>query len=192
MNDIECEIAFANSAYLSELWAIRDLTRIKTLCLSQWKAENEEQLQDEVRHARSLLDFLKSTGQPMVADLKFSMQERLYAQYVDLGKSTSLAEVCAVHDVTEWRAAWIYRTFIKHGQSTELKNISRAILEDEKRHAQVTGLGMQQSAALLTSALQGIDRRLFRREIPERFGRQLIHNSDFWTFYFAGAEKVSA
>lgn len=191
MNVVECELAFANSAYLSELWAIRDLTRIKSLCPLQWKAENEDQLQDEVQHARLLLDFLKSTAQPIVNDLKFSMQERLYAKYVDLGKSTCLAEVCAVHDVTEWRAAWIYRTFIKNGQSAELKNISRVILEDEKRHAQVTGLGMQQSAALLTSALQGIDRRLFRREVPDRFGRKLIHNPDFWAFYFAGAKKVS-
>ena len=187
-----CEIAFANSAYLSELWAIRDLARVRALDPLRWGPQLDEQLRDEVRHARMLLEFLKSSSTEIVVDLNYSMQERLYRQYVDLGTSKTVGEVCAVHDVTEWRAAWIYRTFLKTGESAQLKQISSEILEDEKRHASMTGEVISSGeASLLTSALRGIDRRLFRRDIPERFGRQLLHSSSFWSFYFEGAPRVS-
>lgn len=190
MSKESCETAFANSAYLSELWAIRDLARIRALCPENWGPRFDDQLRDEVRHARMLLDFLKATTSEIVVDLGFSMQERIYKQYVDLGASKSVREVCAVHDVTEWRAAWIYRTFIKNGANETLKQISREILEDEKRHAVITGEGMSGGAELLTSALRGIDRKIFRKDVPDRFGRHLIHNDKFWNFYFESAPRV--
>lgn len=187
MNAAACEIAFANSAYLSELWAVRDLVRIKRLS-AEWTAANEEQLQDEVRHARRLLDFLKERTRYFVADLSYSMQERLYRQHVDLSDSKTLAEACTVHDVTERRAAWIYKTFTKVGSDQTLKQIAREILDDEKRHADLTASYVTDLA--LFGRLKAVDRELFRKDIPVRFGSILIHSDAFWTYYFEGSQAA--
>ena len=184
-----CEIAFANSAYLSELWAVRDLVRIKKLS-NDWTDANEEQLQDEVRHARRLLDFLKGRTRHFVADLAYSMQERLYRPHIDLACSANLAEACTVHDVTERRAAWIYKTFLRVGSDQTLKEISREILDDEKRHAGLTSSYVTDLA--LFGRLKDVDRKLFRKEIPVRFGPVLIHSDAFWTYYFEGSKQTQA
>lgn len=189
MNASACEVAFANSAYLSELWAVRDLVRVKRLS-TDWMAANEEQLQDEVRHARRLLDFLKERTRYFVADLSYSMQERLYRSHIDLASSATLAEACTVHDVTERRAAWIYKTFLRVGDDQALKQISREILDDEKRHAGLTASYIVDRE--LFGRLRTADRKLFRKEIPIQFGSILIHSAAFWTYYFEGAQMAQA
>lgn len=180
-----CEQAFANSAYLSELWAVRDLRRQKVQFSASWNAQRENQLQDEARHARRFLDYLQKTSSPVVSDLSYSMQVRLYGPYVDLSATESVESAAAVHDLTEHRATWIYKTYLKHGRDLELKVICEEILEDEKTHFAINkGLSPSRD---LQQHLASIDRKIFREELPRKFGRIMLFSEEFWKDYFQGA-----
>ena len=180
-----CELAFANSAYLSELWAVKDLVRIKNADTASWSKEKEGQLQDEVRHARLLLGHLKQSGSPVVLDVEYSMQDRLYKPYVDLSKSATAAEAAVVHDLTEHRATWIYKTYIRNGRDANLIAICEQILKDEKQHFAVNAGA--RTSDLLRDALKGIDREIFRSELPNRYGRVMLFSEEFWVDYYQGA-----
>lgn len=188
MDSNNCELSFANSAYLSELWAVRDLVRIRDAFPDFWTAAKDSQLRDEVRHARLLFDFIKSGRCGVIMDLKFSMQIRLYMPYVDLSLSSTVEEATEVHDLTERRAAWIYRTYLRHGRSEPLKRICREILADEMQHSAINSV--TRGSPLLRAALQGTDRNIFRSDLPARYGRIMLFSNVFWSDYFAGANRI--
>jgi hypothetical protein len=179
------ELAFLNSGYLSELWAVQDLLKVKNAHPDQWTNKREIQLQDEVRHARILLDQLKKAQSPIVCDLKFSMQERLYKPFVDLSKTQTIEESAAVHDLTERRATWIYKTFLRLSQNQEFIAVCKQIMNDEKNHFEVNA--SVQCSPVLRSSLNGIDRFLFRKHLPEKYGRIMLLSQKFWSDYYDGA-----
>lgn len=178
------DAAFLNSAYLSELWAVQDLIRIKKKFSSQWTDGKEKQLNDETRHARLLLNLLHETGSAVVYSLKYSMQERLYRPYLDLSTASTLSESSIVHNMTESRALWIYKTYLKIRPESSFKNTIESIIEDEKGHFECNDFLIEESDLFLKKTLQAVDKLIFREVLPNTYGRLVYQNLQFWENYY--------
>ena len=181
--------ALINSAYLSELWAVQDLSRMKKLHWDLWSPERETQLQDEVRHANMLLNVLKKKQAVVVKDLAYSMQERLYAHVVRLNSTHNMSEASLVHNMTERRAVWIYKTYQKVGQDPDYKEVVAEIYQDEKNHFAVNDhdIGSASLNHFLAENVKRADRFLFRKYLPEKFGSIIFNSEDFWNYYYQEA-----
>ncbi len=181
--------ALINSAYLSELWAVNDLLRIKNMFPHAWSNERETQLQDEVRHANLLLTIMRSKDVPVIKDLNYSMQSRLYKPLIDLGKTATLSEAAIVHEMTERRAVWIYKTYRRVGIDKDYKNVALGICNDEEAHFNINQDQMNPSDlnGALADAVFKIDKFLFNEYLPSKFGRIVFSSNDFWSYYYEGA-----
>jgi hypothetical protein len=184
--------AFLNTAYLSELWAVKDLVRIKKLFPKSWNADREQQLNDESNHARLLLNELKKNSKVIVEDLAFSMQERLYRKYINLSESNSISASGIVHNMTEARALWIYKTYLKVGTNQEYKNCILNIIEDEKRHFIYNTDCIDQQDGFLTASIRSVDKAIFRTILPMQFGRIIFNSEKFWNNYYEGAALIES
>ncbi len=182
--------ALINSAYLSELWAVNDLLRLKNLYPAAWSPEREVQLQDEIRHANMLLHALRSKDSIIVKDLAFSMQAKLYGMFIDLGKTKSLIEAAQVHDMTERRAVWIYRTYRRVGTDRDYKKVANDICIDEQNHFDINSdqIGEEDANSVFADSIVKIDQFLFSKYLPEKFGSIVFASDDFWNFYYDGAK----
>ena len=180
--------AFINSAYLSELWASMDLLRCKKSGYN-WSDEREVQLQDEIRHSNILLNSLKSQTKVLVKNLNYSMQERLYKQRVNLSQSANIGEVSHVHDVTERRAVWIYKTYLKMGNNPIYKVAVTEILADEKNHFAVNKKEAHPIRSLYAEHVRNIDYSIFKNILPAKYGQQLFSSQNFWVDYYSGAKN---
>lgn len=186
------EDAFINSAYLSELWAVKDLLRIKSEFPAAWNSFREEQLQDEIRHANLLLKVLKKNNGIHIDSLSYSMQERLYKKYINLTLSDSPGASAAVHNMTESRALWIYKTYKKFGKNPDYLSCVDEIVEDEKSHFQCNASLLTKEDFFLEKCIKGIDKSLFRSLLPERYGKFLFLSEKFWSDYYKGALFTSS
>jgi hypothetical protein len=182
--------ALINSAYLSELWAVNDLIRLKNLYPDTWTPERETQLQDEVRHANMLLNTMRSKNSVIVKELAYSMQARLYGQFIDLGKTQSLIEAAQVHDMTERRAVWIYRTYRRVGRDKDYKNVANDICIDEQTHFDINKdqITKEHADSAFADAIVKIDSFLFNKYLPDKYGPIVFASEDFWSYYYAGAK----
>lgn len=181
--------ALINSAYLSELWAVNDLIRLKNLYPDAWTPERETQLQDEVRHANMLLNSMKSKDSVIIKDLAYSMQARLYGQFIDLSKTKSLIEAAQVHDMTERRAVWIYRTYRRVGSDKDYKKVANDICIDEQTHFDINKDQITEDHAnsLFADSIVKIDSFLFSKYLPEKYGSIVFASENFWSDYYDGA-----
>lgn len=179
--------AFINSAYLSELWAIKDLVRIRDLHPSQWSSDKDIQLRDEVRHARLLRDQIKKNSDVFIDDIRYSMQERLYRKYINLNLTQTVSAAAAVHNMTESRAVWIYKTYMKVGHNNEYKDCVSKIVMDEKQHFIVNSNSINPLDNFLTSALLSTDKLLFRKVLPSTYGAIIFQSHSFWKDYYSEA-----
>lgn len=179
--------ALMNSAYLSELWAVNDLLRLKDLCPDQWAAENESQLQDEIRHATLILNELKANDAFVVKDLKFSMQEKLYKPFINLSKAVNFSEVLTVHNMTEHRAVWIYKTYQRFGKNPAYKNLAEKIKNEETGHFQITSNKAKNEliGSILEHSLKALDSLIFDIQLPQKYGKLLFSSEAFWHDYYA-------
>lgn len=182
--------ALINSAYLSELWAVNDLLRLRSLFPESWTPERETQLQDEVRHANMLLNALKSKEAVIIKDLAYSMQAKLYGMFVDLGKTKSLVEAAQVHDMTERRAVWIYRTYRRVGKDKDYKTVANDICIDEQNHFDINSdqISQEDAGSAFADSIVKIDQFLFSKYLPEKYGSIVFASDDFWNFYYDGAK----
>ncbi|MFP5520669.1 MAG: hypothetical protein ACLGGX_12250 [Bdellovibrionia bacterium] len=180
----DLDSAFINSAYLSELWAVQDLLRFKQDHPLEWSSEREKQLQDEVKHAASLLDCLRKQRVEVEMDVSYSMQERLYSKYINLSLARTPEEHAILHEMTEGRAVWIYKTYLKLRPDSPYKGALLQILEDEKNHFHLDNLSSAGSDFLFKS-LKAIDRMLFREVLPQKYGRKIFENQNFWEWYYS-------
>jgi hypothetical protein len=176
--------AFLNSAYLSELWAVKDLIRIKNLFPKNWSTDREQQLNDEVRHARLLLNELKKNSKVIVEDLAFSMQEKIYRKYINLSSYNTMSSSGIVHNMTEARALWIYKTYLKVGNNQEYKDCIVGIIEDEKKHFIYNTDVIDQQDSFFKTAINSIDKAIFRTILPMQFGRVIFNSDNFWKKYY--------
>lgn len=180
--------AFINSAYLSELWAVKDLLRIKNEFPDSWNSFREKQLQDEVRHASSLLKVLKVHHGSYVDNHAYSMQERLYKKLINLSLSQSPGASAAVHNMTESRALWIYKTYKKFGKNSDYISCVNEIIEDEKDHFQCNASFLTKEDFFLEKCIKAIDKSLFKSILPNQYGNLLFLSHLFWDDYYKGAE----
>lgn len=180
--------AFINSAYLSELWASIDLIRCKKAGHA-WSPEREIQLQDEVRHANALLNVLKSQTGILVKDLQFSMQEKLFKDKVNLSETNSIGDVSLVHDITERRAVWIYKTYLKMATNPVYKSVITEILADEKNHFAVNKKEAHPDHTPYSKKVKKTDFLIFKEYLPSKYGQKLFSSSRFWEDYFNGAKN---
>ena len=178
--------AFINSAYLSELWAVKDLLKFKQNHPEVWSPAREDQLQDEVVHARSLLNLLKDLQSPIVSDLSFSMQERLYKKYFDLNLCERPEDHCLIHQVTERRAFWIYKTYLRNHPNSPYAATFERILRDEANHFEVDDIA-NKSSPFFKEGIKGTDRILFRGLLPQKYGSKIFESTAFWSWYYEGA-----
>lgn len=190
MKHINFDDALMNSAYLSELWAVNDLIKLKNAFPLLWQDENETQLQDEIRHASLILNELKKSGAVIVKDLKYSMQERLYKRFIDLSKTHTFSDTLAVHSMTEHRAVWIYKTYQRLGENQNYKQMAQLIKNDEARHFEIINRSFQRTSNedFLSYTLGQIDSFLFNEFLIERYGRLLFSSSSFWNDYYQDAD----
>jgi len=191
-NFLSLDDAFLNTAYLSELWAVRDLVRIKKEFADCWNEDREKQLNDEARHARLLLDQLKMRSSFVVHDISYSMQERLYRKYINLGATESASAAAVVHNMTESRALWIYRTYMKLGKVEAYKKCIAEIIEDEKTHFITNASEINPADNFLAASLRAIDKALFRTILPYKYGNLIFNSIDFWQEYYVDAARVSS
>lgn len=186
--------ALMNSAYLSELWAVNDLLRLKKVAPQSWTNENETQLQDEIRHASMILAELKKNNSVVVKDIKYSMQEKLYKPFIDLSSSNGMAEILTVHNMTEERAVWIYTTYQRFGKNAGYKKLAAQIKNEEAEHFKVTTDRKKNNliGSLLDSSIKAIDGFIFNTHLPKKYGRLLFASEAFWNDYYQGAVLVDA
>ncbi len=180
------DVAFINSAYLSELWAVHDLLKMKKMHASNWTKSRENQLQDEIKHANILLNALKESKVEIVYDLSFSMQERLYKKYIDLSCSTKICEFSIVHEMTESRALWIYKTFLRINPQTKYKSLLLGIIDDEKNHFNLDP-EISHNDQFSKNAYFSIDKIIFRKLLPQKYGNKIFFNENFWTWYYSNS-----
>ncbi|MBC7766381.1 ferritin-like domain-containing protein [Arenimonas sp.] len=182
--------ALINSAYLSEIWAVNDLIRLKSLFPSSWTIEREKQLQDEIRHANLLLNAMKTKKAVIVKDVNYSMQSRLYGEFLDLGKTQSLVEAAQVHEMTERRAVWIYRTYRRVGSDQDYKKVANEICQDEMEHFDINAdqIMLKDLNILLSDSIIKIDNFIFQKYLPEKYGSIIFSSEDFWNFYYENAK----
>jgi rubrerythrin len=185
--------ALMNSAYLSELWAVNDLLRLKLSFPEFWSSENEKQLQDEIRHAGMILNELKKNKSLVVKSTQFSMQERIYKKFFDLSKTDKFADTLAVHSMTEHRAVWIYKTYRKLGLNPSYRKLAEVIKNDEKGHFDIieNSIATLDHSPFLFYALSRIDSYIFNVFLVEKYGRLLFTSKQFWTDYYEGADQTT-
>ena len=172
---------------LRSIW--NDLLKLKGLDAGRWSQENETQLQDEIRHASLILNELKKNNAPIVKDLKFSMQEKLYRPFVDLAKSESFAEVLTVHNMTEHRAVWIYKTYARLGHNKSYRELALKIKNEEAAHFKITTNDTQNNliGGILDQSLRSVDLFIFNHYLPARYGPLLFRSEKFWNDYYREA-----
>jgi len=183
------EFAFLNSAYLSELWAVNDLLRFKKEYPNCWGLDRESQLIDEIKHANLLLNYLKDNNSFIIKDTKYSMQERLYRRFFNLGQTENMKEFSTVHEMSEERAVWIYKTFLKINPESPAKSIINEILMDEKNHFKINDI-VKTDTTFFLKGPAAVDKLLFRGYLPEKYGHQLFYNESFWVNYYDLAMNV--
>ena len=194
-----CDHWWAESAYLSEWWAVWNLQQMAV----RWNLGDEfdSQIEDEMRHAKIFLDAMaaedhyprtmwkNSEGYPINA-----MQEAIYRNVcgVDLHRLTmhNVDMFKQVHELTERRAIWIYKTYMKGGTVERYKDVCREIIEDEKGHIHPR----PQSDNPILNNLITTDKWVFLKFLPKLYnGMQLLQCPAFWNDYYAGdlmAEEV--
>lgn len=178
------------SAYLSELWAVNNIKRHET---KYGSIDLAMQLDDEERHAAILLEALRAEGYEPLHDTAYSMQEVIYRNWLglDLDRFTDIdrAHFCFAHEVTERRAIWIYRTYIRGGQNSRFKEICAQIIDDERGHIHA----MEPTNESMENLMRK-DRLIFRKYIPGEYGSMnLLETPQFWSDYYGeGLKEIGA
>lgn len=177
---------FFNSAYLSELWAAQDLIEKRDSGLIAG-GQVEEQIEDELRHARMLKNSMINFGFQPVEDLSFSMHEVIYHQIccIDLkAVYGSPVSFWGMHNIMEKRALWNYRTYLRGGRIDEYKSVLKKIIDDEKGH--IKDLASNPIVDLIAQ----MDRWVYRIHLAQHYNKMdLIRCDSFWKDYFSGNLK---
>lgn len=195
MNNL-CDHYWAESAYLSEWWAVWNLQRVAP----EWQLgdELESQLEDEVRHVRMFKDAMAAEGYTPRFMWKNSkgypidaMQEVIYRKVcgLDLHRLTmhNIDMFRQVHEITERRAIWIYKTYIKGGNVERYKDVCREIIEDERGHIHPR----PKSDNPVLNNLFKMDKWVFLKFLPKHYnGMQLLQCLDFWNDYYCNGLKT--
>ena len=187
-----CDHWWAESAYLSEWWAVWNLQMMAV----HWNlgSEFDSQIEDEIRHAQMFKDAMaaedhyprtmwkNSEGYPI-----YAMQEVIYRNVcgLDLNQLTkhNVDMFKQVHELTERRAIWIYKTYLKGGMVERYKDVCREIIKDEKGHIHPR----PKSDNLILNNLIAVDRWAFLKFLPKHYnGMQLLLCTGFWNDYYAG------
>ena len=182
-------LKFLNSAYLSELWAVQDLLKMKKKFPQYWNDAREKQVHDEINHASLLLNAIKSQTNEIIFDTAYSMQERLYKKYINFSLARTAGEHCNIHQITEHRAKWIYKTYLRINPESSFRKIIETILWDEKQHINID-FAADSESILLSQSLKSIDRMLFKNILPSQYGNYIFSNYLFWDWYYQGAQPT--
>jgi len=191
-----CDHYWAESAYLSEWWAVWNLE----CSAAHWNLGDEfdSQLEDEVRHVRMFADAMAAEGHKPRFMWKTSegypvnsMQEVIYGGVcgLDLRRLTmhNVEMFKQVHEVTERRAIWIYKTYITGGNVERYKDVCREIIEDERGHIHPR----PKSDNLVLNNLIKMDKWAFLKFLPKHYnGMQLLQCLDFWNDYYCDGLKT--
>lgn len=172
---------FINSAYLSELWAAHDL---KAKAEFGFKSSNlAQQIDDEFRHAEMLKKAMISHGFEPIHDLKFAMQNVIYKKIcaLDLSETYSNEQIfLGVHEITEKRALWNYKTYIRGGNNNMYKKILTQIIKEEQAHFRKIDLTNP-----VLESIHNLDYWVHRTYIGGKYNNfDLLRCLDFWKNYF--------
>ena len=190
---------WATSALLSEWWAVINIEHMSR----EYDIYDEmySQLCDEVRHMTILREAMEAenyvppfTQQYVYTPLgtrldhmtpKYSMQEVIYHSVcgINLAQLTchGVDMFKEVHEVTERRAVWIYKTYIKGGKVERYKDVCRQIIEDEKGHIHKR----PRTDNPVMKNLHDLDRWVFLKHLPAHYnGMQLLECPEFWDDYY--------
>ncbi len=171
---------FLEIAYLSELWAAKDLQN-KSGRYGSSRLTN--QIEDEYRHAEMLRRVMRQEGYTPCDDVSYAMQNVLFHDVgmVDLAETMKNQAVFeGVHEIMERRAIWCYRTYLAGGSVQRYKNVLRIIIQDERGHI----FGVSMANPLLT-AIKKLDSYLFRVHLPRHYNQMNLLKCDkFWHDYF--------
>jgi hypothetical protein len=168
------------SAYLSELWAVQDIGEKLKLFPSR---ALEKQLAEERFHVELLGNCLAAEGHLPRQETRWSMQEVIYRKVclIDLG-ATAASEVLfrGVHEITERRAIWIYRTYLLGGTVERYKKALRRILHDERGH-----IHRDYPANDVLRHVRRMDQWVFRIHLFRHYNRMnLLQCPRFWADYY--------
>ena len=105
------EHCFINSAFLSELWAAKDIkAKIDMGLISSDQAQ--AQLDDEYRHAEVLFKMMKKLDFAPCEDIQFAMQNVLYKRIMNVDLASVHGDqkyFWGIHEITEKRALFNYK-----------------------------------------------------------------------------------
>ncbi len=185
MTRLECEIKFLNSAYLSELWAARDLESFLAFCPKEMASQVENQIEDEYRHSAQIKRSILNAGFPVEEDLTLSMQKNLHFRFGIVPEKSYLQDhalLVGFHELMERRAVWNYRTALRTGMDKQFHSLLKQILQDEKSHID----GFSANWAHPTLQLwKNQEYEFFRTRLPRAYGLgDHVHNTNFWDHYF--------
>jgi rubrerythrin len=195
----DCDHYWATSALLSEWWALLNLDHMA----KEYKIYDElyDQIADEARHMTLLRGAMEAEGYeppftqqyvytPQGTRLEhmvpmYAMQEVIYHSVcgIDLTQLTchGVDMFKEVHEVTERRAVWIYKTYIKGGQIERYKDVCREIIEDERGHIHKR----PNTKNPVMKNLHELDRWVFLKHLPRHYnGMQLLECAEFWDDYY--------
>ena len=174
---------FIHISYLSELWAVQDLT----WGASYFNVNLDEHIQDEINHSKILKSFLNilSDDRGLVSnvdDITYAFQNIIIHNTgrMNISKLTDFNAFKQMHNIMERRAAWIYKTYMLGGTNEKVKKALSKIIDDEKDH--VHDLVIDNFYA---KQIYNLDRYLFLNQLRRKYNNlNLLKSDNFWDDYY--------
>ena len=167
-------------AYISEKWLFEYMQE------NFAESDDEEileQLADEKKHTKMCLGALNKTiDDPISHDTSFSIEQGIYANIG--GWEINEDTFSALSWIVERRALFLYKNYMKHGKDDYYKKITKAILDDERKH-----IGFHDEVITDNHLkIKAIDKAIWKRA-GEVYGPMAMFELPFWEDLFSGALK---
>lgn len=167
---------FLKWSHISEKWLYDYLLQnCKSIDLPQ--EEFLEIVDDEKRHTQIFKNLLHVFKIEAYQDPKQSFHYSIYTQLggVDWSKLNS-TEKKAMLAVSERRAVFLYKAYIKNGQNEQIKKTLKTVLRDELRHARAY---LDESDPAFQWA-QNLDKKVWTC-LEEKYGPKAQQENLFWS-----------
>lgn len=178
---------FMEMAYASELWAAEDLLMKTKLFPDPFY---EQQMKDEIRHARMLKSAMANEGFFTNANSSLGIQNVFFKGLAGLDLTqTGLSEddFAGTHQILERRAVWGYRTYLRGGRIQSYKKVLAVIIEEEREH-----LKPFKPTTDWQKKVASADRWIYRGHLQSRYNRlRLLDCPEFWDHYRSGSMPQS-
>lgn len=178
---------FMESAYLSELWASYDIkNKIKQFGQQALDAGFQKQYEDELRHAQMIKSvmIIECGYNYKFSDVTFAMQIVIYHRLCGLDLSAisggSFEMFKQVHEITERRAIWIYKTYMWGGNNERYKTVLKQIMKEEEDHFRRENFSNK-----VIESVKIMDKWAYQKYLPKYYnGMNLLKCKQFWDDYY--------